>query len=210
MSSENIAPLASSESSNAQKYKSQNPIMRLLLGRFLETVVGEVQRLAPRRIVDLGCGEGMVARAVGEWKSDLEYLGIELSPTAAQVAAQIVPWARIEQGNILTRPVDEQWAELALCLEVLEHLPEPALAVERIARWTRDAAVVSVPWEPYFRLSNLLRGKYLSRWGNHPEHIQAFNPKSFSELLSPWFEEVKVRTCFPWLIAVARRPKTKG
>ena len=55
----------------------------------------------------------------------------------------------------------------------------------------------------FFRGGNFLRGKYLARWGNHPEHIQQFGPRSFQALLEASFRVVRVETCFPWLIGVA-------
>ena len=79
------------------------------------------------------------------------------------------------------------------------------LALERIAAATSDYVVVSVPWEPYFRLGNLLRGKYLTNWGNHPEHVQQFSPESLRDLLTRHFAFVAIDTCFPWLLAVARK-----
>jgi hypothetical protein len=96
---------------------------------------------------------------------------------------------------------------VALCLEVLEHLEDPAPAVDRIAEWTRSMAIVSVPWEPFFRAGNLLRGKYVASLGNHPEHVQQFGPRSLNALLERRFRVVHVETCFPWLLARAAAPR---
>jgi hypothetical protein len=65
----------------------------------------------------------------------------------------------------------------------------------------RRAVVVSVPWEPYFRLGNLARLKYLRRLGNHPEHIQAFDPPALAAAMRRHFPSVQVVTSFPWLFA---------
>ena len=46
---------------------------------------------------------------------------------------------------------------------MLEHLDDPAAAVRDLARVARDAVVLSVPYEPYFRIGNVLRGKHLPR-----------------------------------------------
>jgi hypothetical protein len=64
--------------------------------------------------------------------------------------------------------------------------------------------VVSVPWEPWFRLGNLGRGKNLGRLGNDPEHVQAFTPARLRKVLESGFHEVQVVRAFPWLIADAR------
>jgi hypothetical protein len=62
---------------------------------------------------------------------------------------------------------------------------------------------VSVPWEPYFRLGNLCRGKDVGRWGNNPEHVQQFRPSTLRVLLGRHFGEARISPCFPWIVAVA-------
>ena len=71
---------------------------------------------------------------------------------------------------------------------------------------TRGSCVVSVPWEPWFRLGNLARGKNVGRLGNDPEHVQQFGPASLRRRLQTVFHDVEVRRCFPWLVGVCRLP----
>lgn len=194
-------------SSNYQKYQTGNPIMQRVIRRFLDRVVGHVRDARPARVVDLGSGEGMVARELVALPFPLEYRGIELSADAVRVAREQVPGLDFRQGDIVTTEPERGWADVALCLEVLEHLDDPSPAVDRIAEWTRSMAIVSVPWEPFFRTGNLLRGKYLASLGNHPEHVQQFGPASFTELLEARFRVVRVETCFPWLVARAAAPR---
>lgn len=197
----------SQPSSNYQKYQTPNPVMRRVIRRFLDRIVAHVREARPERVVDLGSGEGMVARELARLPFAIEYRGIELSAESVRVAREQVPGLDFRQGNILTTEPERGWADVALCLEVLEHLDDPRPAVERIAEWTRSMAIVSVPWEPFFRTGNLLRGKYLASFGNHPEHVQQFGPASFEALLATRFRVVQVETCFPWLIARAAAPR---
>ncbi|MEM6531980.1 MAG: class I SAM-dependent methyltransferase [Myxococcota bacterium] len=191
-------------SSNAAKYATGNPLVRRLLYRFLDRVVDSVAATQPTRIIDLGCGEGLVGEQIRRRLPRVEYRGIELDPTAAGHARERLPNAQIECGNLLSIQPEADWGEVALCLEVLEHLDRPAAAVEQIATWCSERAVISVPFEPWFRLGNLARGKYLARLGNHPEHIQQFGRGSLEALLSPHFRTVRVEVVFPWLIADCR------
>jgi hypothetical protein len=93
------------------------------------------------------------------------------------------------------------------CIEVLEHLPAVPPAVAELARVTTDRCVVSVPWEPWFRLGNLGRGKNVPRLGNDPEHVQWFTPRRLRRALDASFADVRVVRAFPWIIAEARRPR---
>ena len=82
-------------------------------------------------------------------------------------------------------PLFDRSADVVTCLEVLEHLAEPERAVEELARICCRLCVVSVPWEPFFRLGNLCRGKDINGWGNNPEHIQHFGPSRAPQAHAP-------------------------
>lgn len=153
----------------------------------------------------------MVASALHErLPFAFEYRGVEINPAAIELARQRLPGIDITRGDFLALQPPRGWADLAICLEVLEHLADPRAAVERLRCWTARAALVSVPWEPYFRIGNLLRGKYLRTLGNHPEHVQHFDPGSLQVLLAAQFELVRIESCFPWLIAVAGRARREN
>jgi SAM-dependent methyltransferase len=199
-----VSPPQATSSLNYTKYQSRNPVVRRLIARFLDRVVALTAAFAPRRIVDLGCGDGEVASTLRErLPFDFEYRGIEINPLGIALARQRMPGIDITLGDLLTLEPQPGWADLAVCFEVIEHLADPPAAVERIRLWTARHALVSVPWEPYFRVGSLLRGKYLRTLGNHPEHVQHFDPASLRALLAPHFQHVQIERCFPWLIAVA-------
>lgn len=163
-----------------------------------------MRSLGPTSVVDLGAGEGEVVAHLLAAGLRFDYLGIDRSSAAVATARAFHPELRFSEGDVTSPPEEPGWADVALCLEVLEHLPEPVRAVRELARWTRHAAVVSVPWEPWFRLGNLARGEHLATLGNHPEHVQAFGPGELRALLKQSFARVEVERCFPWLVAVAR------
>lgn len=194
------------ETSNYQKYKTGNPVMQQIIARFVSRIVQRVEEARPSRLVDLGCGEGMIARELAKLPFELTYRGLEIDPAAVAIAHREVPELDIQEADILATEPEAGWADVAICLEVLEHLPHPEDAVDRIADWA-PMAIVSVPWEPFFRTGNFLRGKYVSRLGNHPEHIQQFGPGSLRRLMERRFRVVSVETCFPWLLAKAAAPR---
>ena len=80
------------------------------------------------------------------------------------------------------------------------------LVLGELARVTADRCVVSVPWEPWFRLGNLGRGKNVRRLGNDPEHVGWFTPGRLRRTLERSFTDVRIVRAFPWLIAEAHGP----
>ena len=124
--------------------------------------------------------------------------------TLLAIAGQRLPDASLSVANLLELPFADDQFDLVLCLEVLEHLPDPAAGLAELARVSGRDIVVSVPHEPWFRLGSLARGKYLKTWGNHPEHVNHWNPRSLREFLATQVEVVEVKSSTPWLIARCR------
>ena len=176
-----------------QKYDSANPVMRFVLGRFFARIGAAIADLAPQSLLDAGCGEGEMLRRV---------------PLPAGARAVLLDRNPASGAHLLASvdalPFADRSFDVVTCLEVLEHLDDPRPAVRELCRVARRAVVVSVPHEPYFRLGNLARGKYLAHLGNHPEHVQHWNFRSFQKFLAPSFREVKLTGAFPWIIACCR------
>jgi SAM-dependent methyltransferase len=132
--------------------------------------------------------------------------GIDLSPAAVAFAAARLPQAEITRESVYDMPFEDGSFDLVLCLEVLEHLREPQAALAELARVSGRDLVVSVPDEPWFRLGSLLRGKYVSTLGNHPEHVNHWGPRSLRRLLEQQLEVVTLERSIPWLLARCRTP----
>ena len=107
-------------------------------------------------------------------------------------------------ASVLALPFAARSFDAVTSLEVLEHLDDPAAAVREMARVARRAVVVSVPFEPFFRIGNVLRGKYFGHLGDYPEHVQHWNPRTFRDFLSGSVAEVRIIEAFPWIIACCR------
>jgi ubiquinone/menaquinone biosynthesis C-methylase UbiE len=150
-------------------------------------------------VLDAGCGEGEMLRR-GVLPAAIRPVCLDLrAESLAEVGA-----AHRVRGSVLSLPFADGSFDAVTCLEVLEHLPDPAAAVRELTRVARRAVVLSVPFEPYFRIGNVLRGKHLSGLGNHPEHVQHWNLRTFHAFLKGSADEVRVIEAFPWIIACCR------
>jgi trans-aconitate methyltransferase len=198
------SPLAST-AANYLKYQTRNPIVRRLIGNFFDRVRDRIRETRPARIVDIGCGEGALAAQLGTLGFPVDYRGYDISAEAVATARRLHPDRCFIQANLFDASLEVPRPDLIVCLEVLEHLPQPDRAVDKLASWTNRAALLSVPWEPYFQLGSFLRGKYLATWGNHPDHLHRFDKERFTRLAQQGFGEVRVEPCFPWLIATCFR-----
>jgi SAM-dependent methyltransferase len=187
-------------SDNEGKYRSKNPVVRYLVGRFLSRVSELVASERPRRVLEVGCGEGIVLAALAARLPDARFDGLELDDTALEHARARCPGARLVRGDACALPFEDRSFDLVICLEVLEHLPEPGRALRELKRVARSGCLLSVPHEPFFRLGNVARGKNVARLGDPTDHIQHWGARAFADFCS---RELAVRTrttSFPWLI----------
>ena len=106
------------------------------------------------RILDIGSGQGDLARDLLEAAPGLVVAGLELSASGVETSRRKVPAARFFQVNLLgaTPSVDElaAWASHVICSEVLEHVDEPARLLNAGLQHAQANArvIVTVPAGP--------------------------------------------------------------
>lgn len=191
------------ETTNYEKFQTSNPVVGRLIDRFYGKVEEMAGGLSPEKVLDAGCGEGETLERLAPLLPEA-VTGVDLNPESVEFTRERIPAGEFSVADILDLPFEADSFDLVLCLEVLEHIPDPGPAVDELARVGRGDIIFSVPSEPWFRLGSLARGKYLAGWGNHPEHVNHWNPRSFGEFLSERVEVLEVARSTPWIIAHCR------
>lgn len=195
--------LVARRSDNEGKYRSRNPLVRHLVGQFLARIDRLVAERAPGRVLEVGCGEGIVMRYLRERHPRLAIDGVELDGTALRTARARHPDRPLLQGDVFRLPLRDASYDLVLCLEVLEHLGDPARALVEIRRVARRGLILSVPHEPFFRLGNALRGKNLRRLGDPSDHLQHWGKRGFEAFCARHVRLDRTVLAFPWVIVAA-------
>jgi len=132
-------------------------------------------------MLDAGCGEGFVISYLLQGNDGLTITGIDCSLEAIEIArlmmqpvlSEACPELRrrveggvfFDVGDLREMPYDDDSFDLVMCLEVLEHLPDPHRGLCELRRVTSAHCLVSVPHEPFFRATNFLRGRHVPAWG---------------------------------------------
>jgi ubiquinone/menaquinone biosynthesis C-methylase UbiE len=185
-------------SSNTRKYSSRNPLLRLVLGRFLGVIKRLISTHNPRTILDAGCGEGFVLKELDSGLS----VGVDVSYDALLQAKVTQSGAVYCVGDVMDLPFKDGCFEMVLCFEVLEHLSRPELALKELARVCGGSCILSVPNTIYFRLANILRLKNLPSLGEDPDHIQHWTRGGFAEFVGDRMETGEPLGVFPWTLIV--------
>ena len=143
------------------------------------------------RCVDVGCGDGRAGAFATERGS--RYVGVDISERAVAAArARGLDARRIDGSDAL--PFAEDSFDVALCLDVIEHVVFPDQTIREILRVLRPGgiAIVTTPNVAYWR--RRLDLMVLGRWNpfgyglavEQPwadPHLRFFNPGSLRRLL---------------------------
>jgi SAM-dependent methyltransferase len=184
------------------KYGSSNPVVRRLMAGFHSTLDELWAAAAPRSILDVGCGEGVLT---AEWAHALpgtRVLGVDVEDVVSVPERPNLRFATIAPAPPLPY-ADGAW-DLVAAVESLEHMEDPEGAVAEMARCAGRHLMVSVPREPLWRALNLARGAYVRAGGNTPGHRQHFTLATLRALLRSHGEVLATRSPAPWTVALAR------
>ena len=185
------------------KYTSKNPIERRLVAGFFSALAESLPPDPPETVLEVGVGEGEVSSKLRALYPRARIVGVDLPDE--RLAAEWYSRGLVGLcADIVDLPFPAKTFDLVMAIEVLEHVPDPEAAIAELARVGRSHLVLSVPREPIWRVANMLRGKYLSDFGNTPGHVQHWSRRGFSELVSSQLDIETLRSPFPWTMIAAR------
>ena len=129
-------------------------------------------------------------------------ISIEYTEEALNIARVMNPQVIYIQGDIREIPFPDQYFDVILCTEVLEHVENPDIAIKELVRVAKRFVLISVPHEPWFCMGNLMVLKNVTRLGNPIDHINHWTKNGLKKFLDvDW----SISTCFPWCIAEYRK-----
>jgi 2-polyprenyl-3-methyl-5-hydroxy-6-metoxy-1,4-benzoquinol methylase len=184
------------------KTATKHPAERKLVDRF----DAQLRTLLPTdatSVLDVGCGEGNHMADIRNASPDAFVTGIDIA-NGAWLAKFHEPPRRVSTADASALPFASKSFDLVVALEVLEHVPDPRLVLREIARVCDGWVLLSVPWEPVWRVGNMLRGRYLKDLGNTPGHIQHFGRRKFIGTVNEYFVVDEVLRPLPWTLLRAR------
>ena len=110
-------------------------------------------------------------------------------------------------GNLYGLNYPDKMFDVVLCSEVLEHLEQPKKALRELQRVSKSILLLTVPYEPWFRLGNLLSLHNVTRLGNPVDHINHWSFSGFQQFTKDKLDDFscKYEISFPWSICLAVR-----
>jgi predicted TPR repeat methyltransferase len=187
------------------KYESKNPVVKILMDTYFrdfESLIDPIKNEIENAF-EIGCGEGYLTSHVKKMGINIE--GADVSAKVIEHAKKMHPSITFSVCCIYELNNRSKKYDLLIASEVLEHLEEPALALKQLKDLTSKYIFLSVPNEPFFRLANVLRLKYLKDFGNTPGHINHWSKQGFKELIeSRGLRIINIKTSTLWTMVICR------
>lgn len=161
-----------------------------------EETLSYVKKYAGKHVLDVGCGIGAYITAL--LRDGYECEGIENNQDYVSECLKNGIKAKYMNAQRLEFPQDS--FDTVIMIEVLEHLPEPMLALKEVCRVAKKNVVISVP--------NIDVIPIMSKYQVVPWHILAathisfFTPKILASVLKEFTKNVEVFTYghfAPWI-----------
>ena len=138
------------------------------------------------RYLDIGCGGGAMARAVGRERPRLCVHGVDLSRGAVAFAAREPERASFTVGDAQRLPYGDAAFDAVSLFDVLEHVDEPERVLAEVARVLRPGGLlhVALPLEAQPGTLYALIGTG-TRWKaklRHGGHVQLFDSRRYTRM----------------------------
>jgi 3' terminal RNA ribose 2'-O-methyltransferase Hen1 len=159
----------------------------------MEAVLHAVKETGAARVVDLGCGEGKLLRAMLKEKQFEEVVGMDVSHRSLEIACDRLHFdtmpprqkerIKLFQGSLMYRDKRLEGFDVATVVEVIEHLDSPRLAAfERVLfeHAKPSFAIVTTPNAEYnVRFATLPAGQF-----RHKDHRFEWTRAEFQQWAS--------------------------
>ncbi len=185
------------------KYESKNPFVMYMVKKFFEDITAILLPVKTeiQSAFEIGCGEGYVANHI--YHMGIPITGADLSSRIIEIANKKYPDIRFSVLSIYDLKVLQGRYDLVIANEVFEHLSNPDSAIEEVKKITNKYILISVPNEPYFRIANICRLKYLKKAGNTPGHINHWSKNQLKKFLVSKGLKIKSIKCSTlWTLAL--------
>jgi len=158
------------------------------LNAYVTARYGQVAKLIPRnsqrRILDVGCGDGVLLSLIGQGR----LYGVDPDQDSLDFAAAKIK-AKLVRAKAEKLPFSNNFFDVVLATEIIEHLPRPELMLQEINRVLKKGgrAIITTPVKQPGGLTD-------------PLHAQEFYPWELKQICRQYFRKVKVITSHPlWL-----------
>jgi ubiquinone/menaquinone biosynthesis C-methylase UbiE len=134
------------------------------------------------RVVDVGCGEGILLEKLVKRYPGADLEGLDLDPLNIAICAEHV--LRVREGGAYALPYETASLDLCLFIEVIEHLEKPEDAITELYRVLKPGGRLAVlfPNDATFKLARLATGMVKEAYYD-TGHLRQWTPRALGRTL---------------------------
>jgi len=152
----------------------------------IQIALNWIKDIKPKKVLDIGCGPGHLARLIKKNLPFTEIHGFDFSKVAIEKASQSLDQSWKLNIDLEDIPVESSHYDAIICLEILEHIYDVSHVLREIHRLLKHSgkALISVPNLAYWRYRlQLLIGVLPQPEIFNPQHIHVFTLANLRERL---------------------------
>lgn len=152
-----------------------------------QQVVNLIPQKSQQKILDIGCGDGVLLSLISQ-KTKSRLFGLDLDQASLDYAKTKVK-AKFIQGSAGKIPFKNNFFDLVLATEIIEHLSRPKLMLAEVQRVLkpRGGVIISTPIKSNGGLTDKL-------------HVREFSSRELRQICHRYFSRITIITSHPeWL-----------
>ena len=185
---------------NELKFETANPLVRAMIGGFFSRLGELVAPLRPASTLDAGCGEGETLVRLGPLLGE-RIAAVDLSAYSVGRVTERLPAVDAQVASVTDLPFADSSFDLVLCLEVLEHLDDPAAAFASSPASRLPTSWFPSPSSPGSGSAACSAASMCAPSATTPSTSITSTARSLAPCSSRRSTIVTIRSAFPWLIA---------
>ena len=129
----------------------ENVLVPSIFAPWAHEVIERARPIGPSdRILDLGCGTGIVARLLHERLGGATRIaGLDANAGMLEMARRVAPQLQWHEGNAMQLPFADASFELVVCQQMLQFVPDRAAALREVRRvLVPGGRLVLATWRP--------------------------------------------------------------
>ena len=169
-------------------YYSKNPLVRWVHQKRLSYIVSHLPKKNGLKILDAGCGEGHLIKKMYLNNKFNDYYGVDITEIAIQKAKKRCPYANIKKMDISKLSYNENFFDVIVCSDVIEHIIDYQSAINKLIRSLKKGGylIITFPNETLWTLGRLI---LIRRPIKIPDHINSFTPYQIKKIVKMKLDE---------------------